>query len=265
MATPVRYSSGFTQDQVWQPLAQIGIPNPFFYHVFQDDFNEVDTNRYTTTANTNGTAAATAGDGGLALLTTNSSTPLATDIVQLQGKVASFAFVPATSTVAGKKAVFLTRIQLSSASNAGFIVGLTNTQTTPFVSGITDGLYFSKLTGALNTLNLISMVGSVATTLAIPTSAYTLANATNIDLGFYVDQKGNVFAMVGTNLVGYMPQSGSGATNAVGGIQRQPIAAFSGNPLTLTTANLNPTIAINSGTAASSTMTVDFVLAARER
>ena len=257
MATPVRYPSGFTQDAPFQPLAHIGVPNPFFYHVHADDFNVVDANVYTTTVTTAGTVAGAAGDGGTALFTTNATTPLVTDIAALQLKTASFALIPATSTTAGKKTAFLTRIQVSDAVNTAFNVGLMNTTATPFAP--TDGVYFTKVTGAANNLTLVSNIGSVTTTVAIPTAAYTLTNNTYIDLGIYVDAKGNVGAYVGTNMVGLSPQSGTGSTNANRGTSA--VLALPG----LTSVVLNPTLAIQSGSATSKTALVDFVLAARER
>jgi len=256
MPTPVRFTSGFTQDAPWQPLAQSGFPNPFFYHVDADDFNAFGTGAFTATNTGNGTTALTPVDGGALLFTTNSSTPAGTDVSSIQRAAASFSFVPQTSSVAGKKSFFLTRLQVSDATNAAFNVGLMNTTTTPFAA--TDGLYFNKASGAANNLQLVSMVGSTPTTIAIPTAAYTLANNTNIDLGWYFDGKGNVYAFVNGNMVGYIPQSGTGSTLP----NRGPVAA--GTP-TLTTAVLNPTLAIQSGTASSKTMTVDFFLAARER
>lgn len=248
---PTRTPGGSTPDFPWQPLANCGSGNPFFYHQFADDFDNAigASGLWTVTTNTNGTVAHTAGDGGLALFTTNSSTPLVTDIASMQLPAASFSFT------AGKKSFFLTRLKVSSAANATFLVGLEQTTTTPFTA--VDGLYFYKATGA-TTMVLRSTVSSSNTDIAIPALANPLADNTFIDLGFYVDRLSNVFAFVGSQLVGYIPQSGTGSTNPV----RGPVA--SGTP-TLTTANLNVTLALQSGTASSKTMTVDFVMAAKER
>jgi hypothetical protein len=245
--------------------------NPFFYHQFFDDFDaNLTTGIWTQTKTGNGTSAHNAADGGTALLTTNSSTPATSDIVSLQLPAASFTFT------AGKKSFFLTRLQLSSATNAAFIAGLIQTTTTPFT--VTDGLYFYKATGALNNLQLISVVGSTATTLTIPTSAYTLANSTYIDLGWFVDRNQQVWAFVGSSLVGYVPQSGTGSVNSAGvsilpppgavatmGVSATQTLYPTSTIWTPTTANLNLTIAIQSGTAASSTLTTDFIMASKER
>lgn len=251
-ATPVRYPSGVSTDQPWQALAMFGQPNPFMYHVLADDFDTImNSTHWTETSTGNGSIALTPGDGGLALFTTNSSTPAATDIASIQNSAAGF-------TINGglKKAFFLTRLQLSSATNAAFLTGLIQQTTTPFT--VTDGVYFSKATGSLANLTIKSAVGSTITTLTIPTAAYTLANATYIDLAFYIDRNSTIFAFVDSQLVGYIPQSGSGSTTP----NKGAVTSFSP---TLTTANLTPTLAIQSGTAASSTMTADFIMAAKER
>lgn len=248
--TPQRFTTGVSTDQKWQPLAEYGNFNPFFYCEFADDFLGALSGQYTATKTGNGTIAATAGDGGRMLFTTNSSTPAGTDIASLQLAAAAF------SNTAGKKMFFECRLQLSSATNAAFLAGLIQTTTTPFT--VTDGIYFLKATGSLTNLILRSTISSVNTDLTIPTSAYTLANATDIDLAFSIDRKGNVYAFVGSQLVGWIPQSGTGSSLP----PRGPVGSFAPS---ITTATLNPTIAIQSGTAASSTMNVDFIMAAKER
>lgn len=260
---PVRFLSGMTSDPPFGPLANMGMQNPFFYHIVADDMDqEISESGYTKTTSGNGTIAIAAGDGGVALFTTNSSTPLITDIASIQTPAAGFTFT------AGKKSHFLCRLQLSAASNAAFVAGLIQTTATPFT--VVDGIYFSKPTGALTGLVLIVAKASVLTSLTIPVAAYALANATYIDLAWYVDRSQNVYAFVGSQLVGFIPQSGTGGVNAAG-VPSLPVAgavaAFqqSVTALALPTVALAPTIAIQSGTAASSTMTVDFLLAAKER
>lgn len=248
---PSRFPNGVSTDNPFGPLGNLGVPSPVGYHVWEDDFDFLNP-QHVGTKTGNGTIALTAGDGGLLLFTTNSSAPAGTDIASLQGAIASFAR-PAAS--AGKKMHFMTRLQLSSATNAAFITGLIQTTTTPFT--VTDGIYFSKATGALNNLTLKSTIASVTTTLVIPTGAYTLANNTSIDLGFYVDRSGTIYAFVGANLIGVIP------SNRPSGQVAGPVGSIVG--ASITTANLNVTAAIQSGTAASSTMTVDFLTASKER
>jgi len=219
MATPVRFTSGVTQDASWQPLALSGFPNPFFYHLYADDFDVYNTAAYTATLTGTGSAALTPIDGGNILLTTNTSTPLATDIASLQLKAASFAFVPSTSSVNGKKTFFLARVQVASAINSTFNVGLMNTTATP--GAPTDGIYFNKATGSATNLQVVVMIGSVPTYIAIPATSYTLANNTQIDLGLVYDGRtGDILVFVNSNMIGYLPVSGTGTVQP----NRGPVA-----------------------------------------
>src|SRR5712664_1693126 len=113
---PARRTSGQSLDFPWGPLADFGMENPFFYHVDKDDFDYganmatasgTPVRQWTSTLNANGTIATIAGDGGIAQFTTNSSSPLATDLVQIQRPAASW-----TLTL-GKKVFFLTRLQVA--------------------------------------------------------------------------------------------------------------------------------------------------------
>lgn len=256
---PVRYPSGVSTDLKEGPLNMLGIPHPFQPHVFADDFDVApDSGRYTTTVTTAGTVAQTAGDGGLVLLTTNASTPLVSDIAAIQLLVAGF------KLVAGYRAWFMTRLQVSSAASAAFNVGLIQKTATPFT--VTDGIYIGKATGSAANLTAYHVIGSVvSSSVVIPTGAYTLADNTNIDLALAVTRTGEVEVYVNANMVG-VPPTGTGAVNAAG----IPISPATGpcarlTPAALTTANLVPTLALQSGTASSKTMTADFLLAAKER
>ena len=217
------------------------------YHEVEDDFDSsLAASVWTQTHTGNGAIAHAAGDGGLITFTTNSSTPNASDIAAIQLPAAGFTYT------APKKLFFAVRLQVSDATNAAFLTGLIQTSSTPFT--VTDGIYFSKATGSAANLVLNTAVGSTITSLAIPTAAYTLANNTTIDLGFHVDRLGNLFAYVDSQLVGFVPVQNA---NNVG--------AVASSAPTFTTANLNPTLAIQSGTASSKTMTADFIMAAKER
>lgn len=257
---PSRFVSGISADYPGGPTANMGLPNPHFYHVLEDEFDDSLSiaNQWTKTLTGNGSAAHVAGDGGLGLLTTNSSTPISTDIASLQKPAASFALPQGVTS--GKKAFFVCRLLLADVTAPDFLAGLIQTTVTPFT--VTDGLYFFKAAGAANNLLLRHSIGSVNTDVAIPTTAYTLTNATSIDLGWYINRNGEIHAFVGTQLVGWVPENQGGGL--VG--QRGPVAAIS-SLLTagLSTANLNPTVAVRSGGAASKTLTIDFGLWAKER
>lgn len=251
---PIRTPSGGTTDQVFQPLADCGNGNPAFYHAFFDDFDmstKTLTNNYTVTlAGTGAAVAGTAGDGGLLLFTAGSTAGNAS----IQNNVASF-----TINSQPKKVFFETRLQLQTPGTAGLTVvaGLIQTTTTP--GTVTDGVWFGISAAGVITIN--STIGSVNTAVTIPSAAYTLAAATNIDLAFYITRLGDVLAYVDTQLVGFIPQSNIGTS---GNPQNAGAVARITAP-SLTTAVLNPTLALVQTSTTVKTMTVDFFGAQKER
>jgi hypothetical protein len=250
---PSRMTSGNSTDFPYGPLADSGASNPAFYHNFFDDFDQTlgAANGFYTVTNATGTLAHTAGDGGLALFSTNAG---AASFVSIQLPAASYTLPQGAG--AGKKLFYLTRLQLSDVVASAFIAGLANITVTPFTA-IADGIWFSKAIGS-STLNINTAVGSAVVTTALPISSQILANATNIDLSFNIDRLGNLNVFVSPNMVGYVPQSGTGATTPTRGriLQLQPA---------LTAATLSPTLAINETATANKTMTVDFHLVQKER
>ncbi len=252
MSTPTRYTSGFTQSAVFQPLGNIGIPNPFFYASYDDDFLPYNVANYTPTLD-GGTVAATAvnGSGGRIVLTTAA---VATDFVGLQLPAAGFQYV------AGKKLAYVCRLQLTTPASTGFIVGLLNNTATP--SAPTDGIYFQYVAGG-TTIALTAMTGSVVigtSAIAIPPVA-----ATDIDLGFYVNPEGNIFAYVGTNLVGNATRQDVATLGAAGKLYSS--TSLAGTPqLTgaITSVLLNPTLSVST-TGPANALIADFQFAAQER
>jgi len=244
MGNPVRFTSGFTQDAKFQPLGLIGTPNPFFYAQYHDDYLGYIPARYTNTVNANGTIAQTAAAFGRILFTTNSSTPLVTDIASQQLDSAGF-LLSLT-----KKTSYLTRLQLADVTNSALLVGMIQTTTTPFT--VTDGIYFSKASGSTNLVVNVSVGSSIVAT---TTLTGLLTNATDIDLGFTYDGKGTLYIYAGAGLIGSSIRQN---VIPLGPMGRLSITSL---PSVL----LNPTMAIQSGTASSKTMSVDLQFAAQER
>ena len=172
MATPGHAIGGISTDAPFQALADFGLPNPFLYHYWEDDFDDFKAAAatYVVTANANGTIASTPLDGGAVLFTTNSSTPLVTDIASIQLPSASYRVAP------GFKSFYMTRIALADVTNPAFVAGLIQKTTTPFT--VTDGIWFSKASGS-TVLNLNVANASSTVTTAVPTAAnaFTSANA----------------------------------------------------------------------------------------
>lgn len=244
MTTPARFLSGTTPAAVFQPLGNIGTPDPFFYASFEDDFLPYNSANYTVTA-TGGSVAATSGVGGRILLTTGA---VAGNFAELQQPAAGFLYT------AGLRLAFLCRLQVTNATTSALVAGLCPTTATPFGT-ITDGIYFTKAAGSTNvTLQATTTSASIGSVVV-----GTLTNATDYDLGFYVDRKGNIIGFFGNNLEGYKRQD-----FAVLG----PTAKILSSSLTgvLTTVSLNPTLAVSNGaTAAAMTGISDFFFAAMER
>ena len=276
---PVRCPAGSTSDSPFGPLAMSGMSNPFFYHQFADDFdNQLGPTGLYTLSGT-GTAAHQAGDGGLALLSTTAS---AGTFASIQLPAPGFTTpttgaTPPTTSTSVKKMFYLTRIQLSDVTLSSFVAGLISTNTTPFTA-VVDGIYFSKaVSSTVLTFNIVASAGNspsgsaVNQTVTIPTTAYALANATYIELAFYIDRQQNIYVYVATQLVGFIPQSGSGAVQTAGNTvipTAGAVAALQQSVLStpLTTANLSPTLGVYNGvTAAVKTMTVDFHCVQKER
>ena len=247
MGNPVRLTAGFTQDATYQPLGQIGVPDPFFYAYYEDDFLPYNAALYTATVS-GGSIAATAakGSGGRILFTTAAT---AASYPTIQLPVASFQYT------ATKKLAFLCRLQITNTTTNTFIAGLIDTTTTPFTA-ITDGIYFLKAAG---TTNIVVNVVSGSATIGTTTLSGLLTANTDIDLGFLVDRLGNILIYAGSNLIGQQRQDVA-TLGPAGKILASSLTAA------MTAVLLNPTLSIGNGaTAASTTGVADFLYAAQER
>lgn len=250
MGTPTRFTGGLTQAAEFQPLGQLGIPDPFYFASFYDDFLPYRAGDYTVTA-TGGSVAATAsgGTGGRILLTTGATIG---NQAEIQQPTANFAHVP------GKKLAFLCRVNLADVVNSNFLAGLINTTVTPFAAD--TGIYFLKASGA-NTVQLIAESGGVVVGSAdIPVIANNVfLNGADMDLGFYVDEQENIWAYVGYHLEGDKPNQNRTLLGPVASIRvEERTGALSLLPV-------NPTVALSAGTAVAQTGTCDFVGAFQER
>jgi hypothetical protein len=230
MAT-TRFTKGITTVKKLSPLGQYPLPHPFSSQLFPGqsvatfatDYYQAGTvtTDYVLTG-VSSTFALTAGAGGLALLTPGGAATVTTLAY------ATASFTPAS----GLKFWYNTRFKMS-AVGAGVIAfaGLQNgTGATN-----TDGIFFTKPTGAAGAVTLVSRVGSVNTTLGT-VYATSVAN-TYMDVGFYYN---------GTDMEIY----------ADGALVAMALAPA------LTTANLAPFYQITP--TATDTMTLDFMIAAQE-
>jgi hypothetical protein len=256
--SPTRFTNGITQAQSYQPLGQIGVPDPFFYCYYEDDFVPYNSALYTATAGGGSIAqesGGTANVGGRVLLTSGTTAGTATS---LQTTAASFQYT------AGKKLFYLARIQVATIANTSFIVGLIDTTATP--GTVTDGIWFTYTDGATAIVLNVTTGSTSIGTLSIPIPP---VNATDIDLGFYVDRKGNIVAFVGNALEGNkVNQYSYTGLGPVGKLYAQTNSVGNNTPAltgSITTALLNPTIAVVPSTTTPVTLQCDFQTAGFER
>lgn len=251
---PIRTPSGGTTDMVWQPLADCGNGNPAFYHQFFDEFDQnfsfTTTNTYTIIGT--GTFAAVSADGGIGRLSA-----LTASFEQIQLVTPSFSI-----NTQPKKVFFEVGFAgMSTPALSTVFAGLINTNANFTGTTITDGVYF-KYAGATNILTLTSVIASVATTVTIPTAAYSLlVAATPFALAFYITRLGDILAYVDTQLVGFIPQSNIGTLNNP---QNAGAVARITGPA-LTTALLTPSIGIAAAAGATRSIDVDFLTVEKER
>ena len=247
-SAPMRISSGFTQDMVFQPLGSIGQPNPFYYATFYDDFMSYASGAYTATINSNGTVAAVAGGvGGRLLFTTNASTPLAADINELQTVVATIVMA------AAKKTAFLCRMQAASSSAPVFQLGLIQETVTP--ATITDGMVATRANSATAWVFKYYVGSALTGSVSVADSVSGYVAATDIDIGMVYDGHGDVLCYMGSGLVGQVQNQNTAVLGLVGRFTPTSISAVA----------LSPTLAMQSGAGASTTATFDFIYSAQER
>lgn len=231
---PTRFPSGVTNAAPGSPLGMFGLPDPSSWHVYFDDFDTFNTGDWTITTVESGagdaTEALTDEDGGV-LLITNDAADDDSDFFDKKGE--SFLMV------AGKRAFFKTRIKTNDATQSDIVIGLQITDTTPL--DVTDGIYFLKSDGAA-TWSIICRKN--ATTGSTSASAIaTSANDTWIELAWYYDGKGSLAYFVNGEQLGTLDASST----------------------YLPDTELTVSFGIQNGEAVAKTLSVDYILAAKER
>src|SRR6266404_4562506 len=249
---PTRLSAGATTDSPFGPLAMSGFGNPFFYHQFADDFdNQLGATGLYTLSGT-GSAAHTAGDGGLALLST---TGTAGTFASIQLPAASFLLpstgaTPPGSSTQVKKVFYLTRFRLSDITLSAFVAGLSAIDTTPFTA-VLDGIWFSKAASSTQiNLNIAASSGNsptgsaVSAVVAISTSHHTLHTSPKLHLRSIIACPTNILPHAAIPISWSRPPSarpaGAGA-GAVASLQQ------SATPTPFSTALMSPILAVSNG------------------
>jgi hypothetical protein len=225
-----RFPSGVTNSAPRTCLGNMGQPDPLKFHTYFNDFNTYLASDWVVSKTGTGTQALADGDGGL-LLTTNSAG--VSDAVFNQLVKQGFLME------AGKRAFFKARFKISDATQSAMQLGLIITDTSPLDA--TDGIYFQKDDGDTH---IDLYVRKDTTTGSDSTSDIAeLVDNTFITLGFEFDGKQTVFAYVNDVLVARLDAS----------------ATY------LPDSSLTVSFGIQNGEAVAKSMTLDYILAAKER
>lgn len=270
---PVRFPSGISTDYQWGPLAMYAQPNPFMYQTVFDDFLGTlagDENASAYTTGTGATVTQVAGDGGQLLFTTSST---GAGTAGIRGPANNYYLPPALYTGTGltatlypsKKVFFATRINVTTIAGTTLYAGLMPQGTTTALP--TDGIFFAASASAivLEAYSASTQQWSLAIPATLAGGGY--ANATWLDLAFYMDRLQNVYAFAGFPLFGWQPQS---AWTGVNNVNATPgplgaVAAYQtsvSGAWTPTTAGLTYAML---ATGTQQTVYTDFIFAAKER
>lgn len=231
MSAPTRFPNGVTNVGLSDVLGQFGQLDPTSWHTFFTDFDVYSTSQWVITTTEAGAGSATEvitdEDGGV-LLITNAAGDNDLDFLQSKGELFLLE--------AGKKTVFKTRIAVSDATQAEFVVGLQIRDTTSLA--VTDGIYFRKDDGDTN-IDFVVIKDSTATT---ATAAGTAVDATYIELAFYYNGIDEI-----TYFVDGVSQGKSAVTNLPDDEE------------------LTVSFGLQNGEAVAKTLSVDYLLVSKER
>lgn len=203
-------------------------PDPSALHVFFNDFDTYAAGDWTIGDVGTSTVALASGDGGILTIETGA---LDDNHSYFQTAAASFTFE------AGKAFWYKARFKLDEVIQSDVLMGLYLIDASPIASAPTDGVWFSKLDGS-TTLNAIQAKsgGSVVTT-----AITTMVADTYVTVGFYYDGASSFKYFLNDVVVG-----SAAATN-------------------LPTVPLAVSFVIQAGEAAEKTLSIDYILAAKER
>lgn len=226
-----RLVNGVTTAKKAQPLGEFILPDVTKAHVYFNDFDTYTAADWTITTVEAGagsaTEALTDADGGV-LLITNDSADNDSDFFNKVGE--SFLFE------SGKKLWFEARFKVSDATQSDVVMGLQITDTTPL--DVSDGVFFLKSDGAATVDLLVEKNGTATTS----SSVATLSDDTYVRLSFYYN---------GDDKIVYYVDGSQAGTSVTTNLPDDEVLTIS--------------FGIQNGEAAAKTMSIDYILAAKER
>lgn len=228
---PTRFSGGLNTERKTSPLSEMGLPDPSSMHVFFDDFDRYVAGDWTITTTEAGagsaTEALTDADGGV-LLVTNAAGDNDLDFFNKVGE--SFLIA------AGKKTFFKARFKVSDATQSDVVMGLQITDTT--MLAVSDGIFFQKDDGDASLDFHVEKDGTATSASAI----HTVVDDTYIVVAFYYN---------GVDEVQYFVDGAKKGTSVVTNLPDDE--------------ELTVAFGLQNGEAAAKTMSVDYILVAKER
>jgi hypothetical protein len=226
-----RFVNGLTTAKKTQPLGEFILPDVTKAHIYFNDFDNYTAADWTITTTEYGLGDATEAladeDGGVLLITNDD----ADDDADFFNKVGeSFKFE------SGKKLWFEARFKTSDATQTDIVMGLQVTDTAPL--DVDDGVFFQKDDGDAN----IDFHVEKNDTATSATAITTLADDTFIRLSFYYNGDDKIFyyadgVALGSSVTTNLPDD----------------------------TELTISFGIQNGAAAAKTLSVDYILAAKER
>lgn len=234
--TTTNFPNGVTNNTSQNALGSMKQLDPTALHTYFDDFDTYTAADWTITTTEAGAGSATEAltnvDGGV-LLITNDDADNDADFFNKVGE--SFLME------SGKKAYFKARFAVSDATQSDVVIGLQITDTTPLA--VSDGIYFQKDDGDANLDFHVTKDGTSTSEAAIT----TLADDTYITVGFYYNGVDAVDCFASTSSTNPTFRKRLAVTNLPDDEE------------------LTISFGLQNGEAAAKTMSVDYILAAKER
>lgn len=231
MTISTRFPQGLTNVDVGHPMRDLPLPDPSRVHLWFDDFNTFTAADWVITTTEAGSGAAAEGiadaDGGL-LVIVNDNADNDVDSLQTAKEVFRLA--------AGKRFWFKARMKVADAIQSDWQIGLIIRDTTPFAP--TDALYFSSDDGDA----VIDARAVKNGTSSLITTGYELADDTFVELAMYYDGSSGIEVWVNNGLEGVLPTTNLPDDE-----------------------DLCVTMSIRNGEAAANILSVDYIMAAKER
>jgi hypothetical protein len=221
------FPNGLTNARETVALGACVVPDMTRVHQYYDDFDTYTAGDWVVTEVGVATQALSDADNGV-LLVTNAAADDDSSFSQKVGE--SFLFE------SGKKLWFKSRFKVSDVTQSDLVIGLQITDTTPLA--VTDGVFFIKSDGAA-TVDMVVEKDSTATTTS---SVATLADDTWVELAYFYNGVDRIDVFVDDSLV---------ANSVVTNLPDDEVLTLS--------------FGIQNGEAVAKTMSVDYLLAIKER